>query len=115
MDVTNDLMSDKSWNPNAVHSDFVHNIPPKRAAPAEKQYAQARKMSVKFGDDDNLKTDSFIDDMISVGPEIGDSISRLIAAPCKVLHEVSHKANTDTFILRDDIISNKKNEAEGAP
>ena len=62
-----------------------------------------------------MKTDSFIDDMISVGLDIGDSLSRLIAAPCTVLHAVSHKADTETFIPRDDMISNEKNEAEGSP
>ena len=53
--------------------------------------------------------------MILVAPGIGDALKRLIEVPCTVLHAVSHFTETETFIPRDDMISNDKSETEGAP
>ena len=71
-------------------------------------------MSIPEGED--LKSDVFIDDIISVAPYIGDNLQRLIAAPCTVIHAVSHSAEEgNTFVPREDVITVDKNEAVGAP
>ena len=42
-------------------------------------------------------------------------MARVVAAPCTVIHAISHQAQGETFIPRQNMISEDKNAAEGAP
>ena len=44
-----------------------------------------------------------------------NNLERIEAAPCTVIHAISHNAKGKTHVLRQDIISDEKNDAEGAP
>ena len=115
-DTINDLMICREWDPKIVHSQYIRQVPEKIALGNEVQFASARAMSVSIPDEEDLKADVFIDDIISVAPDIGDNLQRVVAAPCTVLHAVSHQAEKgDMFVPRDDIIAADKNIAEGAP
>ena len=63
------------------------------------------------------KADVFIDDIISVAPDIDENLDRLRAASCTVIHALAHKVlNASSYsIERDDLMADDKNEAEGAP
>ena len=67
--------------------------------------------------EDQGKADVFVDDIISVAPDINDNLSRLKAASCTVLHAFAHNASasSSSSIKRDNLIADDKNEAEGAP
>ena len=89
-DTINDLMICREWDPKIVHSQYIRQVPEKIALGNEVQFASARAMSVSIPDEEVLKADVFIDDIISVAPDIGDNLQRVVAAPCTVLHTVSH-------------------------
>ena len=115
-DAVNDLMNCKIWNPKTIHSDYVNKIPPAKSLPIDIPFEKAKEMSVDLPDDELCKSDVFIDDIITVGVDTDDILDRIIAAPCTIMHAVAHKAeNNETFVPRQDIISDDKNEAEGAP
>ena len=115
-DVINDLMACKDWDPRSVHSDYVTKIPASKSLPTLIPFAPAKEMSVQLPDDEDCKSDVFIDDIITVGVDINDNLQRITAAPCTVMHAIAHKAtNDETFVPRQNLIADDKNEAEGAP
>ena len=57
----------------------------------------------------------FIDDIIRVGVDKGDNLQRILAIPCTIMHAVAHNASSDTFVPRQKLIADDKNEGEGAP
>ena len=62
-----------------------------------------------------FKADVFIDDIITVGVDKGDNLQRILAGPCIIMHAVAHNASPDTFVPRQKLIADDKNEAEGSP
>ena len=56
-----------------------------------------------------------MDDIRSIAVDIEDNLERLIAAPCTFIHALAHQADGNTFVERNKMISDDKNEAEGAP
>ena len=115
-DAVNDLMKCKLWDSQRIRSDFVHMIPPAKSLPDEIPFAAAKEMSVNLPDNELCESDVFIDDIISVSVDTEDNLDRIIAAPCTIMHAVAHKAkNDESFIPRQNIISEDRNEAEGAP
>ena len=61
------------------------------------------------------KSDVYIDDIVTVAVDMGKNLARIVAAPCTVIHAVAHSAEGDTFLERQEMIAEDKNEAEGAP
>jgi hypothetical protein len=114
-DVINDLMSNPAWDPTLVHSDYVHKIPAARMSPHNAPFAQAKPLSVKLPDNDDASADCFVDDIISLAVDVADNLQRITAAPCTVIHALAHSAEQDTYIKRNNMIADDKNEAEGAP
>lgn len=115
-DCINDLLDSKDWDESKVCSDFVKFIPPPEILAADIPFAQARDMCVTLPDEDNGKCDGFIDDLISVCVDIANNLLRLTAAPCTIIHAMSHAATDgSTFLARDDMVSIDKCVAEGAP
>jgi hypothetical protein len=115
-DTVNDLMACKKWDPNLLHSDYIKIIPAAIPLPNNIPFAQARALSVTCEEDVSCKSDVFVDDIITLGVDIDDNLSRIIAAPCTVMHAVAHRAiGNETFVPRQNFISEDKNEAEGAP
>ena len=92
----------------------MKHIPPPEILAADIPFAQARDMCVNLPDEDNGKCDSFIDDLISVC--VANNLLRLTAAPCTIIHAMSHAATDGTtFLVREDMVSIDKCVAEGAP
>jgi hypothetical protein len=114
-DTINDLLACDEWDPLTVSSKFLEKIPEKISLPACIPFAPARDLSVTLPEDYHGKADCFVDDIISCVVDMGDNLLRLQAAACTVIHAVAHQAASDTFLPRQDIIADDKNEAEGAP
>jgi hypothetical protein len=116
-DTINDLLECKSWDHERVHSEYYAKIPIAKPIKEEIPFAQAREMSVELPIKDRGKANVFIDNIISVAPDIGNNLGRLRAALYSVLHAFGHKmsASSTSAIPRDNLIADDKNEAEGAP
>ena len=52
---------------------------------------------------------------MSITVDSGNNLDKLMAAPCTEIHAMAHNAVGNTHIKRQDLISDEKNEAEGAP
>ena len=115
-DAINNLMLCKSWNPKFLQSNYVNMIPPDKSLPENIPFTQTKDMSVDLPDDEFCKSDVFIYNIITVGVDVDNNLKRIIAAPCTIMHAVAQKAeNGMTCIPRQNIISDDKNKAEGAP
>lgn len=115
VDITNDLLQCEEWDFTTVQSPFAPEIPAAKPLPDEVEFGQVRELSVDIPVNDNGKTDGYIDDLITVVPDIGDNIDRARIAPCTVLHALAQSTDGETHIPRDNLIAEDKNEAEGAP
>jgi hypothetical protein len=114
-DTINDLLACDDWDPREIKSDYVEKIPEPRPLPDNIPYAQARDLSVSLDDQPSAKADCFVDDIMSITVDEGDNLLRLATAPCTVIHAIGHSATGETHLKRQDLISEEKNVAEGAP
>ena len=114
-DTINDLLQCKDWDHKTVKSDFVNFIPEMSSVDDSVPFAQSRDLSVDIPIETCGKSDVFIDDVISVCVDLDDNVERLTAAPCTVIHAVSHKATNTFDVERDDMLEIDKTNAEGAP
>ena len=116
-DTINDLLECENWNHEKVLSDYHSKILMAKPTKEDVPYARARELSVNLPIEDRGKTDVFIDDIISVAPDLNGNLERLRAASCSVLHAFAHKAykSSKSVIPRDDLRTDDQNEAEGAP
>ena len=114
-DTINDLLASKTWNPDEIQSVYTKNIPVPKPQPTSIPFAKARSLSVPLTDEPDGKADVFVDDIMSITVDKDDNLKRLMTAPCTVIHAVAHKATGKTHLTRQDLISDEKNEAEGAP
>ena len=58
---------------------------------------------------EDCKADVFIDDIITVGVDKCDNLLRILAEPYNIMHAVAHNASLDTFVPRQNLISDDKN------
>ena len=114
-DVTNDLLACKEWDPMSVRSNYAEKIPKPVKLPSDVPFEQSRSLSVNIDDGDICKADVFIDDIITVGVDVGDNLLRLISAPCTAMHAFCHSIEGEVHVPRQEFIAEDKNEAEGAP
>ena len=106
----------KEWNPNTMHSKYVRKIAKCQKLASSIPFAEAKEIIIDLVDTEVCKVDVFIDDIITVAVDSYDNLDRIIAAPCTVMHAVTHHAtDNETFVPRQEFISEDKNEAEGAP
>ena len=71
-------------------------------------------MSVDMVKGEDFKADVCIDDIITVVVDKGGNIQIILAGPCTIIHAVSHNVSSDTFVPRQNLIADDKNESEGA-
>jgi hypothetical protein len=114
-DTINDLLACEEWDPREVKSDYVNKVPPPRPLPDDIPFARARELSVSLENEPCAKADCFVDDIMSITVDKGDNLLRLATAPCTVIHAIGHRASGSTHLYRQDLISEEKNVAEGAP
>ena len=113
-DTRNDLLACPQWNPIETRSNYVTKIPPPTRLPTEIPFARAKETSVPNLEGGKCSADVFIDDIITVGVDIGDNLERITAGPCTVMHAIAHKNSAKHIVPRQDFIADDKNDAEGA-
>jgi len=113
-DTINDLLSDKNWNHKSVYSDIIYKIPNPIPLDDDIPFTEAKNLSVKIPIDECGKTDVFVDDFITIGPDIDDTLERIIKAPSTVIHAIADNSLNSKMIPRDDILAIDKMKAEGA-
>ena len=114
-DSINDLVACRYWNPVELASDSVRKIPANIKLPSNIPFAQSKEMSVDMIKGKYCKADVFIDYIITVGVEKGGNLQRILVGPCTIMHVVAHNESSDTIVLRQNLIPDDKNEAEGDP
>ena len=114
-DLINDILSCDSWDHHKIASNYVKKIPPAVMLDPKVPFAQAKSMIVSLPNEDHGKADVFIDDIITVAVNINQNLQRAMAAPCTIIHAISHNETSDPIIPRDNLIADDKNDAEGAP
>lgn len=60
------------------------------------------------------KTDVYVDDFITIGPDIYDALERITKAPATVIHTIADNSLNSQLIPRDNIIAIDKMKAKGA-
>ena len=113
-DTINDLLDDKNWNHEEVYSDMIHEIPNPIPLPDNIPYAEAKNMSVNVPVGKNGKTNVYVDDFITIGPDLDESLDRIIKAPATVIHAIADNSINSNQIPRDNILAIDKMKAEGA-
>ena len=113
-DTINDLLDDKNWKHEEVYSDMIHEIPNPIPLPDNIPYAEARDMTINIPVGKNGKTDVYVDDFITIGPDIDDTLDRIIKAPATVIHAIADNSINSNKIPKDDILAIDKMKAEGA-
>ena len=60
---------------------------------------------------EDFKADVFIEDIITVGVYKVNNLQRILAGPFTIMHAVAHNESLDTFVPRQNLIADDKNEA----
>ena len=95
-DTINDLMNEEDWDPQDICSDYVEKILAAESMEENITFAQERQISVVFPEDEYLKSDCFIDDIISLAPDVGDNLQQIVAGLCTIIHAFAHNASSPT-------------------
>ena len=66
-DVINDLLACPSLDPEKVYSNYIHKISSPKPLPSSVPFAQAKEFSIAIPEDNECKSDVFVDDIITVG------------------------------------------------
>jgi hypothetical protein len=79
-DLANNLLSCSSWNPSEVHSPLQDKIPPPKSLLDSVPYAPGLEMIVDIPAEDQGKCDIYLDDGVTIVPELSDNLQRASAA-----------------------------------
>ncbi len=101
-DTINDLLSDRKWDHKSVYSDIIHQIPDPIPLADDIPFAEAKSLSVDIPIDECGKTDVFVDDFITIGPDMDDTLERITKAPSTVIHAIADNSLNSEMIPRDD-------------
>ena len=113
-DLTNDLLNDKTWNLQELHSPIQDKLPQPQYLDDSIKFAPAEDLSVYVP----LRTsfcDGYIDDFLSVGLELNDEIQKSQQAPTIAVHTIFRPISTNEPIPRNEPISERKLSGEGIP
>lgn len=112
-DITDNLLRCTEWNPQKLHAPAQGHIPPPLALDTTIPFAQAKPTAVDIPANDSGYADVYIDDMVSVAPDIQTNASRLEAAGALAVHTFSRAPHKDDHTHRDPMLSENKLRAEG--
>ena len=113
-DTINDLLADMNWKHKEVYLDMIHEIPNPIPLPDDIPFAETRDLSVNIPVEEGGNTDVYVDDFITIGPDIDDTLDRITRAPLTVIHAIADNSISSDKIPRDNIVASDKMKAEGA-
>ena len=115
IDLSNDLLRDKTWNPKQVYSPIRNNLdPPAIEHKDDTPFAKARPLFVPVPFAPAV-VDGYIDDLITVAIQKEDWIERAQNAAPLAIHTVFRPTNHTDPLPRADAISERKLKGEGTP
>lgn len=112
-DTCNTLLHCKSWDHLSLFDSLSDSIPQPIVLPSEIPFKAAKELSVIIPPNDLGKVDVYINDNISIIPNIGDNSLRAIRAIPLAIHSIARPVNQSDDLPRVDIILTKKLRAEG--
>ncbi len=113
-DLVNDILNCEAWDPSTVHSPLQHHIPPPPSFDYALPLAAALPLNVNIPLENNGKGDVFLDDIVSVAPDLPLVAPRLAAATLLALYVLAPEFSTTCPLPRDAMPSLSKLAAEGA-
>ncbi len=113
-DLANEILNCEEWDPSTLHSPHQHRIPTASTMDPSIPFAKARPMMVNVPLEPHGKCDQYIDDTATVGIDHDEeSRKRLEAAMMLATFIVAREVAEDEGVIRDDIMSFEKMQAEG--
>ena len=68
-------------------------------------FAQARETSASIEAYNGCKADVFIDDVITIGVDIGDYLKQVIAGQHTLIHALAHRNSSEDFITCQNFVA----------
>jgi hypothetical protein len=112
-DLSNDILRCQDWDPREFHSPLQKHVPPTIRLPSSIPFAPGLPLVVEIPPDDQGKVDCYLDDLISVIPDLNDNELRGASAVPLAIHLIGRPISDSEPIPRDPLISIKKLLAEG--
>jgi len=113
-DLANDVLNCLDWSPSEIHSPMQDEVPPPNPLPDKIPLAPALPTAVRCYPSLLGMIDSFIDDFITVCPDIGGNMARAAAVVPLVLHIFGRPVHPDHPTNRANLTALNKLLAEGA-
>jgi hypothetical protein len=113
-DLANDLLHCPEWSPEAIYSPHSALLSPPCYLDQDILLGKAAPLDVSIPLDKWGRVDVFIDDGITIVPDIGDNWKRGSNAMPLAIHTMCRALSTDEPIRRDDPLSLSKFSAEGS-
>lgn len=103
-DLGNDILHSHLWNPKELHSPHTINLPLDKDEPDNSEFAQAHPLDVDIQPDTKGRTEMYIDNGITVIPDIGHNRLRGTNAMALALHTICRPLSPFKPISRDDCL-----------
>ena len=110
-DTINDLLKDARWDSEITFCPKIHQVPGPKSL-GNIPFPQARTLSVQMPEEDQGKSDVFLDDIITCAVDIGNNLDRITKAPITIIEAVANQGDT-AGIKRDDMVEMEKAAIEG--
>jgi hypothetical protein len=114
-DLCNALILNKHWDHTILHDPLTSSLNIPQSLPDSIPFAKSKHLSVLIPSNNIGKSDVFIDDIIAISLDKEDNINRVCSAAILAIHTVTRPLDPSDEILRKEIISMKKFQAEGSP
>jgi len=114
-DLCNALILNKHWDHTILHDPLTSSLNIPQSLPDSIPFAKSKHLSVLIPSNNIGKSDVFIDDIIAISLDKEDNINRVFSAAILAIHTVTRPLDPSDEILRKEIISMKKFQAEGSP
>ena len=112
-DITDNLLSCEEWDPKVLFSPLQRYIPPPQPLPDSIPFKEAKPLFVQLPPNDRGVADVYIDDMLTIAPDLPGNIERLNAAGPLAVHIFARPPATDETLPREPMLAKNKLSAEG--
>jgi hypothetical protein len=112
-DLSNTIINNSSWNHNSLFDKLSKMIGQKLSLEESIPLYQAKSLAVKMPDHDRGYVGMYIDDSITIAPDIDVQVTRVSYAVPLAIHSIARPLDESVSLPRKDIISMKKFIAEG--
>jgi hypothetical protein len=114
-DLANDILQSQNWDPTKLHSPHTIILPIENDSADPTPFAKGLDLDVDLFPDLRGKVDIYIDDGITIVPDLGDNKVRGANAMALAIHPMLRPVSPVEPIKRDDCLSLSKLAAEGIP